>query len=239
MMKEALEIMLGIWKEPGEFKYSGKYWNVHIPPEMVAGNYNHHMHPFTKPHPPIGMAVLTPGSETVKFCGRQGFMPLSIHLNDKYTRGHWETYAESAEQAGIKPDRSKWRIYSEILVGETDEEAERLAYAGPLGRACREYLWQLYNAFGFLGHLKHDPSLPDSVVTPEYFMKHCWIIGSVKTVTDRIVDLYNSTGGFGTLLWSPTDYGDNGEHTRYTLDMLLNRVLPAVNERVRPLAKVA
>jgi alkanesulfonate monooxygenase SsuD/methylene tetrahydromethanopterin reductase-like flavin-dependent oxidoreductase (luciferase family) len=235
MMREALDIMLGIWAAEGEFEYRGKYWNVHIPPELVEGNYRHHMHTFTKPHPPIGMAAVSPRSETIKFAGSYGFMPLSVHLNDEYTQGHWETYVEAAEAAGIKPDRSKWRVYTEILVADTDAEAERLAYEGPLGRACREYLWQLYNAFNFLGHLKHDPSMTDAEVTPEYFMKTSWIIGSVATVTDRIVDMYKTTGGFGTLLWSPTDWGDQPERLRHTLELLMNEVLPRVNERVEPL----
>ena len=96
MMIEALTIMMGIWAAEGAYQYEGKYWNVNIPESMVAGNYTHHMHTFTKPHPPIGIAVMTPGSDTIKFCGANGFMPLSIHLNDTYTVGHWETYARSS-----------------------------------------------------------------------------------------------------------------------------------------------
>ena len=239
MMREAMEIMLGIWGAEGEFKYEGKYWNVHIPPPLIEGNYCHHMHTFTKPHPPIGMAVITPGSDTIKFAGSHGFMPLSIQLNDKYTLGHWESYVEAAETAGHKPDRRKWRVYAEILVADTDAEAERLAFQGPMYRVASEYLWQLYSAFGFLKHLKHDPSMSDDEVTPEYFMKSGWLIGSVETVTDRLVELYNYTGGFGTLLWSPTDWGEEPERMRHTLELLLNEVLPRVNKRVKPLAEVA
>ena len=235
MMFEALQIMMGIWAAEGAYQYKGKHWSVNIPESMVAGNYTHHMHTFTKPHPPIGIAVVTPRSDTIKFCGANGFMPLSIHLNDTYTVGHWETYVESAEANGITPDRNKWRIYAEILVAETDAEAEKLAFEGPLGRACREYAWQIFNTFGFLKHMKLDPSIPDSEVTPEYIMRNCWIIGSVETVTDRLVELYNKTGGFGTLLWSPTDYGEHPERMRHTLELLLNEVLPRVNKNIHPL----
>ena len=166
-------------------------------------------------------------------------MPLSIHLNDAYTIGHWETYVEEAEANGITPDRSNWRIYNEILVRETDAEAEKLAFDGPLGRVCREYLWQLYHAFGFLGHLKKDPSIPDSDVTPEYFMRNCWMIGGIDTIVDRLVDLYDMVGGFGTLLWSPTDWGDRPEESRRTLELMMNEVLPRVNKRVKPLQVAA
>lgn len=235
MMREALDIMLGIWAAEGEFEYSGKYWNSHIPPEMIEGNYRHHMHNFTKPHPPIGIPVIAPGSDVIKLAGSCGYMPLSIHLNNAYSRNHWETYVESAQAAGIVPDRGKWRVYNEILVADTDEEAERLAFEGPLGRACRDYLWQFFKAFGFLNHLKQDPSMSDDEVTPEYLMKTIWIIGSVETVTDRIVDMYESTGGFGTLLWNPTDWGDRPERMRHTLELLTKEVLPRVNKKIKPL----
>ena len=66
-------------------------------------------------------------------------------------------------------------------------------------------------------------------------MRNCWIIGSVETVTDRLVELYNKTGGFGTLLWSPTDYGEHPERMRHTLELLVNEVLPRVNNKVKPL----
>jgi alkanesulfonate monooxygenase SsuD/methylene tetrahydromethanopterin reductase-like flavin-dependent oxidoreductase (luciferase family) len=183
--------------------------------------------------------VVLPESDTIKLAGSRGYMPLSIYFNNAYTLGLWESYAESAENAGIKPDRRKWRLYTEILVADTDTEAERLAFDGPLGRACREYLWQFCSAFGFLKHLKHDPSMSDEEVTPEYFMKTSWIIGSVETVTDRIVDIYETTGGFGTLLWSPTDWGDQPERMRHTLELLIKEVLPKVNKRVTPLPALA
>jgi alkanesulfonate monooxygenase SsuD/methylene tetrahydromethanopterin reductase-like flavin-dependent oxidoreductase (luciferase family) len=239
MMREALEIMLGIWAAEGEFEYSGQYWTVHIPPEMIEGNYRHHMHTFTKPHPPIGMTVLAPESDAIKLAGSRGYMPLSIHLNTAYTLGHWQAYADAAEAAGLKPDRRKWRLYTEILVADTDAEAERLALKGPLGSACREYVYQFCKAFGFLKHLKHDPLMPDEEVTPEYFMRTSWIIGSVATVSDRIVEMYETTGGFGTLLWNPTDWGGQAERMRHTLDLLVKDVMPRVNRRVKPLPVVA
>ena len=66
-------------------------------------------------------------------------------------------------------------------------------------------------------------------------MRTSWIIGSVATVTDRIVEMYNDTGGFGTLLWSPTDWGNQPERMRHTLELLLQEVLPRVNDKVAPL----
>ena len=69
-------------------------------------------------------------------------------------------------------------------------------------------------------------------------MRNCWFIGSVETVTDRLVELYNKTGGFGTLLWSPTDWGEHPERMRNTLELLLNEVLPRVNKKIKPFARI-
>ena len=77
--------------------------------------------------------------------------------------------------------------------------------------------------------------MSDDEVTPEYFMRTSRIIGSVDTVTDRIVDMYETTGGFGTLLWNPTDWGDQPERMRHTLELLIKEVIPHVNKRVKPL----
>jgi alkanesulfonate monooxygenase SsuD/methylene tetrahydromethanopterin reductase-like flavin-dependent oxidoreductase (luciferase family) len=63
-------------------------------------------------------------------------------------------------------------------------------------------------------------------------MRKVWIIGSVATVADRIVNLYKLTGGFGTLLWAPTDWGDEPERARHTMKLLLEEVLPRVTKTV-------
>ena len=78
-----------------------------------------------------------------------------------------------------------------------------------MGRMMREYLLPLFGTFGFTKYLKHDPSDPDSDVTPEYCAKHNWIVGSPKTVTEKIEMIYEEVGGFGTLLLFGFDYADN------------------------------
>ena len=52
--------------------------------------------------------------------------------------------------------------------------------------------------------LKGDPEMPDEAVDAEYIIDNIAIVGSVDTVTRKLQDLYDLTGGFGTVLddWS-------------------------------------
>ena len=57
--------------------------------------------------------------------------------------------------------------------------------------------------------MKHDESIPDEAVTLEYMAEHLWLVGSPNTVANKIRDLYEMVGGFGTLLWLTFDHSDN------------------------------
>ena len=59
-----------------------------------------------------------------------------------------------------------------------------------MGRMMREYFLPLLGNFGFLEYLKHDPSVPDSDVTPEYCAQHNWLIGSPATVAEKLEKVY-------------------------------------------------
>ena len=93
-----------------------------------------------------------------------------------------------------------------MFVAETDEQAWELSVGGMMGRMMREYFLPLLGNFGFLEYLKHDPSVPDSEVTPEYCATHNWLIGSPTTVAEKLERVYNDVGGFGNLLVFGFDY---------------------------------
>ena len=111
----------------------------------------------------------------------------------------------------------------EVFVADTDEQAWELSVGGMMGRMMREYFLPLLGNFGFLEYLKHDPSVPDSDVTPEYCAKHNWLVGSPVTVADRLEKVYNDVGGFGGLLVFGFDYADNPEAWHRSLRMRSRR----------------
>src|SRR3984885_7786712 len=64
MTREALDIILKLWTEE-EFDNQGKYWQVPKPGRMLD-TLIPHIPPFQKPSPPIGVAGVSKGSETLK-----------------------------------------------------------------------------------------------------------------------------------------------------------------------------
>jgi alkanesulfonate monooxygenase SsuD/methylene tetrahydromethanopterin reductase-like flavin-dependent oxidoreductase (luciferase family) len=181
-----------------------------------------------KPHPPIGVAGLSKNSDTLKMAGEHGFLPLSLNLNPAYVATHWAAVEEGARRSGRTPHRRDWRMVREVFVAETDAEAQRLSLGGMMGRMMREYFLPLLGNFGFLEYLKHDPSVPDSDVTPEYCAQHNWLIGSPATVAEKLEQVYQDVGGFGSLLVFGFDYADNPEAWHTSLRLLAQEVAPRI-----------
>ena len=168
-----------------------------------------HIRPFQKPHPPIGVAGVSAGSETLKVAGERGFLPMSLNLNQTYVASHWASVEEGARRTGRTPSRADWRLVREIFVADTDEEAWRLSVGAQMGRMMREYFLPLLKNVGVIQYLKHDDAVADSDVTPEYCATHNWLIGSPATVVEKIERMYEEVGGFGQLLLFCFDYSEN------------------------------
>src|SRR5258708_33115683 len=119
MTREALEIILRVWSSPEPFDYKGKFWNVSKPGEMF-GTLRPHLKPLQAPHPPIGVAGLSKGSDTLKLAGERGFIPMSLNLNPAYVGSHWESVEIGAVKSGRTPDRGEWRIVREVVSADID-----------------------------------------------------------------------------------------------------------------------
>jgi alkanesulfonate monooxygenase SsuD/methylene tetrahydromethanopterin reductase-like flavin-dependent oxidoreductase (luciferase family) len=111
-------------------------------------------------------------------------------------------------------------------VADTDAEAMRHSVGGMMGRMMTEYFLPLLGAFAFTEFLKHDPSVPDSDVTPEYCAKHNWLVGSPDTVSRKLNDIYEEVGGFGTLLLFCFDYSENPKAWHHSMELLAKEVMP-------------
>jgi alkanesulfonate monooxygenase SsuD/methylene tetrahydromethanopterin reductase-like flavin-dependent oxidoreductase (luciferase family) len=228
MTRESLDIILRLWSDEESFDYDGKFWKVSKPPPQPIGNLKPHLYPVQRPHPPIGVAGMSKQSDTLKLAGERGFLPLSLNLNPGYVASHWEAVEIGAARSGRTPNRADWRLVREVFVADTDEEAWRLSVGGMMGRMMREYFLPLLGNFGFLDYLKHDPNVADSDVTPEYCAKHNWLIGSPRTVAEKLERIYHQAGGFGGLLVFGFDYVEQPEAWHNSLRLLMQEVAPRV-----------
>lgn len=225
MTRESLDIILKIWESDGGLEYQGKFWQVSVPNPMMR-NFRHHVKPFQKPHPPIGIAGISPGSETLKLAGERGFLPMSLNLSTRYAATHWESVLEGAACTGRTPQRRDWRMVRETLVADTDEEAYAACVRGPMGRMMRQYLLPLMTDVGLIKYLKDDERVADDLITPEYLFDHGWLVGSVATVTHKLEEMYKGVGGFGTLLLLGFDYAENPEAWFKSMRLMATEVLP-------------
>jgi alkanesulfonate monooxygenase SsuD/methylene tetrahydromethanopterin reductase-like flavin-dependent oxidoreductase (luciferase family) len=85
----------------------------------------------------------------------------------------------------------------------------------------------LYLGLGLGPLLKRDPSMPDEDVDLEYLADNLWLVGSPDTVTRRIRELQEQTGGFGYLLITSYDTVDERQSWERSLQLLIDEVLPA------------
>ena len=225
MTRESLDIILKMWSGSEPFHYEGKYWKVDRPAEML-GTLRPHLRPLQQPHPPIGVAGLSKNSDTLKLAGERGFIPMSLNLNPAYVASHWDSVEAGARRTGRNPSRRDWRIVREVFVAETDAEARRHALGGMLARAYREYLLPLFGSFGFTQLFKHSPDVPDSDVTPEYLAERSWLVGSPRTVAQRLGDMYDACGGFGALLVLTFDHSQQDAAWAASQRLFIEEVMP-------------
>ena len=102
MTREALEIILKMWTEEAPWTHTGKFWTV-TKPDTMFDFLKPHLKPKQSPHPPIGVAGLTKGSDTLKLAGERGYIPMSLNLNPAYVGSHWESVEIGAAKTGRKP----------------------------------------------------------------------------------------------------------------------------------------
>ncbi|WP_372012888.1 LLM class flavin-dependent oxidoreductase [Tistrella mobilis] len=215
MTAESIEIMTRFWESEGPFEYRGRFWTVRRPADQLEKATGYHLKPLQKPYPPIGVTGLSASSPTLRLAGENGWLPISFCFTPQYLHTHWAMVEDGAARRGRPaPSRADWRVSRPFFVAETDEEAWRRSVGGEMGRYFREDYLPMLKGNNALGLMKHHPDVPDSDVTVEYVAKHCWITGSPETVADRIAEMQELSGGFGTLHVMCFDHLDELEPTR-------------------------
>jgi alkanesulfonate monooxygenase SsuD/methylene tetrahydromethanopterin reductase-like flavin-dependent oxidoreductase (luciferase family) len=133
-------------------------------------------------------------------------------------------------EGGHKADRAKWRIARSIFVAEDDKVAT--AYGGDdPGSPYRFYMSQLTAKLRKAKRMitfKAHPGMPDEDITPDYIFNNIVIRGSVNRVVDRILELHEKVGYFGTLLYCGKDWADP-QLGRKSMELMAEKVMPAVN----------
>jgi len=226
MTLEAMEIVLKLWQTQEPFEFKGDFWNVKLDDEIPELGLGQILQPYQKPHPPIAMSIVKEESMAARTGGQKGFIPISINMAPPHkVRRQWELYCEGAAEGGQpEPDPANWRISRSVFVGETDQEARDHALNGAFAGSLL-YLCGMLKIANMLDLPKQDPEMPDEAIDAEYIIDHIAVVGSVDTVTRKLQDLYDATGGFGTLLMIAHDWDDKAKMRR-SMELMAREVIP-------------
>jgi alkanesulfonate monooxygenase SsuD/methylene tetrahydromethanopterin reductase-like flavin-dependent oxidoreductase (luciferase family) len=224
---EVLEVVLKLWESDGPFAYHGRFFDIETPAFDPVKDRGYYMKPYQRPHPPIAVAASTPASDSMRMAGERGWIPMTSSLLSRpYLANHWRLVEEGASSAGRKATRSEWRIARDVLVGPTPAVARERART-VLGRNYVQH--QRPNRVGTvqLASTKLASTMPDDAVTVDYLMENVWIVGDPSECAEKIQQLYEESGGFGTLLSITTDSDDAGwDHE--SLRLLTEKIAPRV-----------
>ncbi len=236
MTREALDIMIKIWTADEGFTYEGEFWSF-VRPDFDELQQGPWLKPFQQPYPPLAMAGVSVHSATLAAAGELGARPLSICFGGpRYLPIHWEIYEGAASKAGHGADRGDWGVSSAVLVADTDEEAIRLASTGEMGRAWEKFLIpsvKYVDMVEWLPLSDTDEPPSDEELTPEWLARNAWPVGSPETVAERLVNIYETSGGFGTFMAIVFDFIDDPAPLKHSLTLLKEEVLPRVEAAIK------
>ncbi|WP_029352341.1 LLM class flavin-dependent oxidoreductase [Bosea sp. 117] len=229
MLAECLDTIHAIWSSDPPYNIKGKYWTVKIEDTILPKlGFGPMPKPYQKPFPEVAISAMSPNSGSARQAGARGWgMASANFIQACWVKSHWEQYAIGAEKAGVRPDRSKWRIARSILVTDTDAEA-----ADYLADHKSAYGWYYdfviddMRTYNIMPVLKHDPAMSDDEVTLQYCLDTMVISGSPQTVLDKLVDLVDYVGGpFGGLLMGFKEW-DKPALQQKSMKLLAEEVMP-------------
>lgn len=188
------------------------------------------MKPYRRPHPPIVVTAITPGSKGLIAACARGWAPISANfLQANLVATHWPCIAEGYANGGHAADWRSWRVAKSVFVADDDALAER--YVREAHDAYHFYYWNLLTkrrASGLLASFKHDRSMPDEAVTVDYLLDTKVIRGGVSRIVDAILAFRAQSGPFGTLLYCGHDWADPAL-ARRSMTLMAEEVMPRVN----------
>jgi alkanesulfonate monooxygenase SsuD/methylene tetrahydromethanopterin reductase-like flavin-dependent oxidoreductase (luciferase family) len=232
MMVESIDMILHMWTHDPPYDLKGKYWHIKLDewawPEMGVGDMRR---PFQKPHPPIAMSAMSPFSNSVRTAARRGWGAVTGNfIPNIHVASHWTVYQKGAEEGGFEPDPENWRVARNIIVTDTDSEAE--AYMAKQDSALFHYYYYMLVVIkraGFTAMMKPTKEMSEDELTPAWAVKNLIIAGSPQTVAEKILAFREEVGPFGTILMLGHDWEDPRIHKR-SMQLMAEQVMPLLNE---------
>lgn len=210
---ESINMVQALWSADAPFDLSGDYWQASLQQQIWPSHGVGAMcRPFQSPHPPIMMAMVSPGGRTAETIAERDFIPMSANFVPlSAVHAQWLSYAAHREALGRPTDRKIWRVCRNIVITESTQHAEDM---------CNDPDGVFAFYFRYLRGLRHmqeigdldNPSiaeLNDMLDVPST-ISECVIAGTRDEVLDRLVSMADYLGGFGTLVAVGHDFDERG-----------------------------
>ncbi|MCP5155268.1 MAG: LLM class flavin-dependent oxidoreductase [Ectothiorhodospiraceae bacterium] len=231
-MLEGLAVMLRLWEGDAPLRHEGKHFPMSLEKNVwLPYGIGCFPRPLQQPHPPIAMAMVAPGGYTAQLVAERDYIPISANWIDVDTlKKQWAVYAAKRDELGKPADPAVWRVCRNILVTESDAQAEDIL-ADPDGVFA--------HYFRYLRGLRHlaetgtlaEGSLAEvnALLDIERTVRSVVIAGSARTVTERLAALVDTIGPFGTLVMVGHDW-DAGDLWQGSMRRLAEEVAPRLRE---------
>ncbi len=175
------------------------------------------------PYSPDGIEMAVTGSVTptgAKIAGVTGIGLLSMAATTpqgfEALRAHWQVIEQSAADAGKAADRANWRIVGPMHLAETREQAEA------------DVAWGLPAFARYFHHVTPGGWLPGDTVEEMLRSnqeKQVAVIGTPADAIERIQQLIDQSGGFGTCVLLGHEWA-RPEATDKSLRLFAEEVMP-------------
>ncbi len=229
---ESIDMITALWTATPPFDLQGNYWNASLQDEVWPSHGVGELpRPLQLPHPPMAMAMVSPGGSTAELIAERSFIPISANFVPvDFVRAQWESYSAKRDELGLEVDRSIWRVCRNILVTDSQAEADEIV-ADPDGVFAHYFRYLR----GVAKMTAIDQSADDHTLNEELGVArqiaNCVIAGTAEHVTDRLVEMADTVGRFGTLVAVGHDWDDT-DRWRRSIVAVAEQVAPRLGQHV-------
>lgn len=229
---ETIDQIIELWTAEPPIDLDGEFWRASLADEIWPSHgVGELARPLQQPHPPMAMAMVSPGGSTAETIAERGFIPLSANFVPlDFVEAQWTSYAAKREELGRDVDRGIWRVCRNILVTESQAQADEIV-ADPDGVFAHYFRYLR----GVAKMTAFDQSLSDAELNVEFgvdrAIESCVIAGDASHVTDRLIAMADQIGRFGTLVATGHDEDDTGLWAR-SIAALADDVAPTLSQHV-------
>ena len=208
---EGLDLMTRLWQEEAPLTHQGEFYDFSLEKRVwLSHGVGSMAKPFQQPHPPIALAMVGPGGLTAQTIAERSFIPISANFVPiENVVAQWRDYSQARQNIGKPADRDIWRVCRNILVTDSDSQAEDIL-SDPDG--AFSYYYRYIRGVRQIEEFRDQQAEPierlNQLLEVPQALTDCVIAGSATTVLGRLIAMTDTLGRFGTLVMVAHDWDD-------------------------------